>query len=165
MGLFAHKKNLFVVGDPDQIIYSWRHASIDNFERLEAENESITTKYSLDVNYRSTGNILRASQMVINQGFHHHQIIISSSSFGQFEITFLLGKEKSQIRRDLHTLNIAGPQVTLKVFKEDKEEAEFIASEIRRYLNKDEQQKNRENDNLFFFFYFIQNFGNSFSDA
>jgi ATP-dependent DNA helicase Rep len=52
------------VGDDDQSIYGWRGATIDNLRRLPQEYPRLKV-IALEQNYRSTGNILRAANMVI----------------------------------------------------------------------------------------------------
>ena len=52
------------VGDDDQSIYGWRGATIDNLRRLPQEYPQLKV-IPLEQNYRSTGNILRAANMVI----------------------------------------------------------------------------------------------------
>jgi len=61
----AGERALFTaVGDDDQSIYGWRGATIDNLKRLPQEYPSLKV-IALEQNYRSTGNILRAANMVI----------------------------------------------------------------------------------------------------
>ncbi len=52
------------VGDDDQSIYGWRGATIDNLKRLPQEYPALKV-IALEQNYRSTGHILRAANMVI----------------------------------------------------------------------------------------------------
>jgi ATP-dependent DNA helicase Rep len=61
----AGERALFTaVGDDDQSIYGWRGATIDNLKRLPQEYPALKV-IALEQNYRSTGNILRAANMVI----------------------------------------------------------------------------------------------------
>ncbi|MES3014756.1 MAG: UvrD-helicase domain-containing protein [Pseudomonadota bacterium] len=61
----AGERALFTaVGDDDQSIYGWRGATIDNLKRLPQEYPTLKV-IALEQNYRSTGHILRAANMVI----------------------------------------------------------------------------------------------------
>lgn len=57
-------KNLFVVGDEDQCIYSWRGANFKNIFDLQKDFENVHV-FKLERNYRSTKNILTMANNVI----------------------------------------------------------------------------------------------------
>lgn len=58
-------KNLFVVGDEDQCIYSWRGANFKNIFNLKKDFEDVKI-FKLERNYRSTKNILNIANNVIS---------------------------------------------------------------------------------------------------
>lgn len=71
--LSKKNKNLFIVGDPDQTIYSFRHADVRcilDFEDIlrELQGETVAVKtIELNTNYRSTPQILNASNSLIKK--------------------------------------------------------------------------------------------------
>lgn len=60
-GLYRHLDSLFVVGDDDQSIYSWRGADVQNIINYATRYPSSTT-HTLSTNYRSTSSIVEASR-------------------------------------------------------------------------------------------------------
>lgn len=104
-------RNLCVVGDPDQSIYSWRGANIKNilnFERDFKDAKVIT----LEENYRSTQIILDASNKLIKK--NHNR------------------KEKS-----LHTSKQGGEPITVRELVSEGEEARFVANQIQMMVDDD----------------------------
>lgn len=64
--LTGTQKNLFVVGDIDQTIYTWRGATIDNLLAFEKTYPSART-IVLEHNYRSTKTIVDAANAIIEK--------------------------------------------------------------------------------------------------
>ena len=62
--LSEYHKNLFIVGDPDQTIYSWRGANVNfilNFDKVFKGTKTIM----MNTNYRSSEHIINASNSLI----------------------------------------------------------------------------------------------------
>ncbi|KKS44613.1 MAG: ATP-dependent DNA helicase PcrA [candidate division CPR1 bacterium GW2011_GWA2_42_17] len=109
--LAGRKKNVFVVGDIDQSIYSWRGADFRNILQFEQDfPEAKIVK--LEENYRSTQNILEAAN-------------------------FLIEKNINRQEKKLWTKNEAGPLIKLTHVTNEKMEASFVVDEIMRLKNED----------------------------
>jgi len=65
-------KNLFAIGDPDQAIYSWRHADFRNILNFEKDYPKATV-IKLEQNYRSTQNILNAAHEIISKNIERKE--------------------------------------------------------------------------------------------
>jgi len=101
-------RNLFVVGDPDQSIYSWRSADRRNVEYFERDFPDRAI-YALEQNYRSTAPILAAAEAVIS-------------------------KQPGRYPRRLWTSRSGGEAVILHDAYSEEDEAEFVANEVRRLV-------------------------------
>ena len=96
--------NLAVTGDPDQSIYGWRGANLNNILDFEKDFPQVRV-VRLEQNYRSTKRILRVADELISHNLRR--------------------KPKA-----LFTENPAGEAVRLATYRTHKEEAEAIAGEI-----------------------------------
>ncbi|MCI0597819.1 UvrD-helicase domain-containing protein [Candidatus Parcubacteria bacterium] len=106
--LAGARKNVFVVGDIDQTIYTWRGATIDNlleFDRVYPEAKTIV----LEHNYRSSKNIVDAANQIIEKNKNR--------------------KEKRSV-----TENAQGETIHVHMAQTGDREAQFIAQESQRLI-------------------------------
>jgi len=109
--LLAQKhKNIMVVGDDYQSIYSWRGANFKNILNFERDYKDATV-IKLEQNYRSTKTILDAANEVIKYN-------------------------ENKTDKKLWTENSQGRPITVYEALNEKDEAEFIAMEIRSLKNR-----------------------------
>lgn len=106
--LSAAHQNLFVVGDIDQTIYTWRGATIENlleFEQTYPDAKTIVLAH----NYRSTKTIVAAGNQII---------------------------EKNQNRKDKHAItdNPDGEPIRLHMSRNAESEARWVAREARKAM-------------------------------
>ncbi len=102
--LVNEKRNICVVGDDWQSIYSWRGADFTNILNFERDFPGAKV-IKLEQNYRSTGNILTASQKVIN-------------------------KNETRTDKTLFTEAEDGEPVDIEVLNDETAEANFVAMKI-----------------------------------
>lgn len=109
----AKYKNICVVGDPDQCIYSWRGANFRNILNFEKDYPNSKT-IVLEENYRSTKNILDAANCVI---------------------------KNNENRKEKSLLSQKGEGSKIKYIRsyDEKDEAHIIACEIKKLINQGEK--------------------------
>ena len=94
--LASETSYVYVVGDPDQTIYSWRGANINiilDFDKKFKNAETII----LNQNYRSTQNILNGAKSLISYNKNRvKKDLISQNSAGDKIIHFSAGSEESE---------------------------------------------------------------------
>ena len=94
--LASEASYVYVVGDPDQTIYSWRGANINiilDFDKKFKNAETII----LNQNYRSTQNILNGANSLISYNKNRvKKDLISQNSVGDKIIHFSAGSEESE---------------------------------------------------------------------
>ena len=104
--LAAKHHNLCVVGDADQSIYGWRGADIRNIMDFEEDYPEART-IKLEQNYRSTKNILAAANAVIEHNINRK-------------------------KKELWTENATGEKLTIYEARDERDEAEFIATTVMK---------------------------------
>lgn len=80
-------KNVTVVGDFSQSIYSWRGAEITNLDKFKKDFPG-TASYMLEQNYRSSQKILDFAFSVISKNTTHPVLHLFTDNHGGEEITF-----------------------------------------------------------------------------
>lgn len=105
--LVQKRRNLFVVGDPDQSIYSWRGANIHNILNFERDYPGAKI-VRLEQNYRSRTNILNAANHLINYNSNRYE-------------------------KKLWSQRGPGEKIKLHIGEDERAEAHFVASQIRHH--------------------------------
>ncbi len=97
--LLAEKyKNIYVVGDDDQSIYSWRGAEIENIINFD-KNFKDTEIIKLEQNYRSTKNILSAANFLIrNNVGRKNKKLWTENKKGELISKYTAVNEKDEVR-------------------------------------------------------------------
>src|SRR5574338_167554 len=106
--LAAKHRNLAVVGDDDQSIYSWRGADLRNILDFEADYPDAKV-VKLEQNYRSTQTILDAAHAVVSRN---------------------VGRKDKKLWTDRGS----GTQITLFDAYNEYEEAEFVARQVEKLV-------------------------------
>ncbi len=92
------RRNIMVVGDDDQSIYSWRGADIRNILEFENDYPECTT-IKLEQNYRSVGNILNAANAVIaNNTTRKPKRLTTTAEDGEKIQVFMAADERDEGR-------------------------------------------------------------------
>ena len=107
--LINDERNICVVGDDWQSIYSWRGADFTNILNFEKDFPGAKV-VKLEQNYRSTGNILEASQKIITQN-------------------------KKRTDKVLFTEAGKGEPINIQSLRDEKAEADFVATQIVKMSN------------------------------
>lgn len=100
--------NLTVVGDDDQVLYSWRGARIENILEFEKHFEN-TKVIRLEKNFRSTAHILDAANG-------------------------LIAHNKKRLGKTLYTDDEPGKKVFIHEFLNAEDEADWILNKINRSI-------------------------------
>lgn len=106
--LGAKYRNICVVGDPDQSIYSWRHADLRNILSFEKDYPEARV-VMLEENYRSTRTILDTASNIIS-----------------------VNRQRKD--KNLFTQNEQGEPIVVVETYTEQEEAQFVVSEIERLV-------------------------------
>ncbi len=93
--LAAKRRNICVVGDVDQSIYSWRGADYRNLLRFEEDYPDVTV-ITLEQNYRSTKNILAAANEIISKNQKRHEKNLFTTNKDGERLTIIIGLDEGE---------------------------------------------------------------------
>jgi DNA helicase-2/ATP-dependent DNA helicase PcrA len=110
--LAGKHRNICVVGDPDQSIYGWRFADLRNILNFEKDYPDAKVIF-LEQNYRSTKTILEVASHII-------------------------AANRQRKPKKLWTENEEGTPVAVVETYSEREEAQFVASEVERLVRQGE---------------------------
>jgi len=96
--LASSHHNIFVVGDPDQSIYSWRGAEPYNITRFLNDYQD-TVVIKLEMNYRSSQNILSAANSLIANNLERQEKNLCSSKGEGEKVVYFCASDSYQESR------------------------------------------------------------------
>ena len=102
-------ENLYVVGDPDQTIFTWRGADVNIIVNMDKDYKDLKT-IVLNQNYRSTNNILSGANSVIRNN-------------------------KARLDKELYSKNGDGSKIIHKTCMSELSEANYVANQIAKLHN------------------------------
>jgi DNA helicase-2/ATP-dependent DNA helicase PcrA len=93
--LSSKSHNVFAVGDPDQSIYSWRGANVQNILNFEKDYPGAKV-VTLEQNYRSCNNILNAANALIKENTSRYEKNLWSDKGDGEKIGLFIAENETQ---------------------------------------------------------------------
>jgi len=135
--LSADHGSIFVVGDEDQSIYSWRGADINNILNF-AKDFSEATVYRLEQNYRSTKAILEAANAVVSNNVNRLGKTLWTAQPGGERVRYFLAESGDEEARfaveDMAKRGVAGRE-TAVLYRTNGQSRQFEEALRARGLN------------------------------
>ena len=137
VALLAGKhRNLSVVGDDEQTIYSWRYADIKTFLNFDKDWEGATVHF-LEQNYRSTGTIIRAAAAVAkNNRFRTPKTLWTENPDGEPIVLFEAWGENDEaewIAENIKKLRAKDPSAEVGILYRTNAQSRAIEQALIRY--------------------------------
>lgn len=158
-------KNICVVGDENQSIYGFRGANIQNILDFEKDYPDATI-IKLDINYRSTQNIVNASNAVIIHNKERiDKTIKSNNEIGEKINYNLYGSEYEEAKKVIEQIEINiknndyDNAILYRVNNQSRIFEEYLSQKKIKYVVKDGEEfhKRKEIRNILFVLNFIYN--------